>query len=79
MRWPPFLVFNALGGIVWATVYGLGGYLLGNNVHRLAGPIGTITLVLALLLIVVGIIFFRRNERQLEEKAERALPGPIGG
>jgi membrane protein DedA with SNARE-associated domain len=79
MRWPPFLVFNALGAIVWATVYGLGGYLLGNNVHRLAGPIGTTTLVLALLLILAGIILLRRNEQQLEEKAERALPGPIDG
>jgi membrane protein DedA with SNARE-associated domain len=28
MRWPAFLLFNALGGIVWATVYGLGGYFL---------------------------------------------------
>src|SRR5947209_15045163 len=79
MRWAPFLVFNALGGIVWATVYGLGGYLLGKNVHRLAGPIGTTTLVLALLLILAGIILLRRNEQQLEEKAERALPGPIDG
>src|SRR5437016_6974433 len=79
MRWPPFLVFNALGGIVWATVYGLGGYLLGKNVHRLAGPIGITTLVLALLLILAGIILLRRNEQQLEEKAERALPGPIDG
>src|SRR5213080_1986448 len=59
MKWPPFLLFNALGGIVWATIYGLGGYLLGNNVHRLAGPIGTTTLVLALLLILAGIIFLR--------------------
>ncbi len=79
MRWPSFLLFNALGGIVWATLYGLGGYLLGNNVHRLAGPIGTTTLVLALLLILAGIIFLRRNEQQLEEKAEQALPGPIDG
>ena len=79
MRWPHFLLFNTLGGIVWATLYGLGGYLLGNNVHRLAGPVGTTTLVLALLLILAGIIFLRRNEQQLEEKAERALPGPIDG
>jgi membrane protein DedA with SNARE-associated domain len=26
MRWPAFLLFNALGSMVWATVYGLGGY-----------------------------------------------------
>lgn len=24
MRWPRFLLFNAAGGIVWATLYGLG-------------------------------------------------------
>lgn len=77
MRWPSFLLFNALGGIIWATLYGLGGYLLGNNVHRLAGPIGTSTLVLALLVIIVCIVLLRRNEQQLEEKAEEALPDPL--
>src|SRR5438034_5864489 len=34
MPWPRFLLFNALGGIVWATLYGIGGYVLGNNIHR---------------------------------------------
>ncbi len=77
MRWPPFLLFNALGGIVWATVYGLGGYFLGENIHRLAGPIGMITIVLAALVIIASLIFVWRNERQLEEKAEKALPGPL--
>ena len=79
MRWPAFLLFNALGGIVWATVYGLGGYFLGDNIHRLAGPVGTITIVLAALIILVGLVFVWRNERRLEEKAEQALPGPLEG
>src|SRR5258708_1126767 len=77
MRRPPFLLFNALGGIVWATVYGLGGYLLGDSIHRLAGPIGTITIVLATLIILASLVLVWRNERQLEEKAEKALPGPL--
>src|SRR5947208_3632947 len=77
MRWPSFLLFNALGGIVWATVYGLGGYFLGNNIHRLAGPVGTITIVLAVLIIIALLVFVWRNERRLEEKAEKALPGPL--
>ena len=49
--------------------------------HSIAFGVGAITtaLVLALLLILAGIIFLRRNEQQLEEKAERALPGPIEG
>ncbi len=77
MRWPPFLLFNALGGIVWATVYGLGGYFLGENINRLEGPIGTISIVLAALIIIASLVFVWRNERQLEEKAEKALPGPL--
>src|SRR5216683_935049 len=77
MRWPRFLFFNAAGGIVWATLYGLGGYLLGDNVHRLTGPVGTVALVLAVLVIIAFLVFLRRNEHRLEEEAERALPGPL--
>ncbi len=77
MRWPRFLCFNALGGIVWVTLYGLGGYFLGENVHRLTGPLGIILVVLAVILIIGLLIFLRRNEHRLEDEAERALPGPL--
>lgn len=77
MRWPPFLLFNALGGITWATLFGLGGYFLGEEIHRLTGPVGTITIVLAVLIIIAFLIFVWRNERQLEERAEKAFPGPL--
>lgn len=77
MQWPHFLLFNALGGIVWATLYGLGGYVLGNQVQRLTGPVGTITIILAGVIIIASIILVWRNERRLEEKAEKALPGPV--
>ncbi len=62
---------------MWATVYGLGGYFLGENINRLEGPIGTISIVLAALIIIASLVFVWRNERQLEEKAEKALPGPL--
>jgi membrane protein DedA with SNARE-associated domain len=77
LPWTRFLVFNALGGFVWATLYGLGGYLLGEQIHRLTGPVGTISIVLAVIFLIVFVIFVWRNERQLEERAEKALPGPI--
>lgn len=77
MPWPRFLLFNALGGIIWATLYGLGGYLLGDQVHRLTGPVGTITIILAGVIIIASIVLVWRNEQRLEEKAEKALPGPI--
>ncbi len=77
MPWGSFLLYNALGGIIWATLYGLGGYFLGNNVHRLTGPIGLITIALGLLIIIAFLVFVRRNERRLEEEAEQTLPGPL--
>ena len=77
MPWPRFLLFNALGGITWATIYGLGGYFLGDNIHRLTGPVGIIFIVLAVLIIIAFVVFVWRNERRLEEEAKKALPGPL--
>nr|WP_277989001.1 DedA family protein [Ktedonosporobacter rubrisoli] len=77
MRWPAFLLFNALGGCLWATIYGLGGYALGNSFSKITGPIGIVLLILAVLIILIGFFFLRRNEHRLEEEAERALPGPL--
>lgn len=77
MPWTPFLLYNALGGITWATLYGLGGYFLGNNVHRLTGPVGPATIALGLLVTITSLIYLRRHEQCLEEEAEFALPGPL--
>ncbi len=77
MEWKRFLLFNALGGILWATCYGLGGYLLGDHLQRLTGPLGLAALVLAGLGLCALFVFVRHNKRRLEEEAERALPGPL--
>lgn len=77
MRWPDFLLFNALGGITWATLIGLGGYYLGDAMHRLKGPVAITTCVLAVLIMIAFLVFVRRNEQRLEEEAEKALPGPL--
>ena len=79
MPWARFLPFNAAGGIVWATIYGVGGYALGKNVTRLAGPVGIAVAVIAALIIVVFLVFLKRNEKRLVEEAVRALPGPLEG
>ncbi len=72
MEWKRFLLFNAASGIIWATCYGLG-----DNLQRLTGPIGLVALALAALSLFALFIFVRRNRRQLEAEAERALPGPL--
>ena len=77
MPWLRFLCFNAAGGILWATLYGLGGYFLGENIHRITGPVGIAGVALAVIVIIILWIIMRRNEQRLTEQAEKALPGPL--
>lgn len=76
MSWPHFLIMNALGGICWATLFGGGAYLFGAEMKRVAGPVGFVLLIVAIVLVAVGMFFFRRHERELEQRAEAAFPGP---
>jgi membrane protein DedA with SNARE-associated domain len=73
-RLPPlrFFAFNAAGGIVWATLFGVGGYMLGESIHRIAGPIGWIGLACALIGCVIGWRFFKIHEERLLKQAEAA-------
>jgi len=77
MPWPRFFVFNAAGGVAWACVFGIGGYVFGGMIERYAGPIGILLLIIAVAAGIAGIIFTKRHERMLIERAERALPGPL--
>ena len=77
MPWPRFLAFNAAGGIVWSTLYGLGAYYLGQQIKGVIGPVGMVLLAVAVVLVVAGLILLRRHEKRLEAEAERALPGPL--
>lgn len=77
MSWPAFLVYNAAGGILWAVIYGLAGYLLGDNVHRFAGPAGIVTITIAVVVLVAFFIVLKRNEKRMEDEAVKALPGSI--
>jgi membrane protein DedA with SNARE-associated domain len=65
-----FFVFNALGGIVWANVFGLGGYLLGASIHRIAGLVGWLMLGLAVLAAVLVWRYFKHHEEKLLAAAE---------
>ena len=72
-----FFLFNAAGGIVWATIFGLGGYFLGADFHKIAGPLGLFALAVALGLIFAFSLYYRKNEAKLIETAKAALPGPL--
>jgi membrane protein DedA with SNARE-associated domain len=75
MPWRHFLVMNALGGILWASLFGFGACFLGEEIKRVAGPVGVLLLVAALGIAVAGVLFFRRHEKELEARAEAASAG----
>src|SRR5580704_3397643 len=77
LPWSRFLVFNALGGIVWATLFGSGGYLLGHAFERYARPVGLAALVAAVIGVVFASRFIAHHESLLRDEAEAALPGPL--
>jgi membrane protein DedA with SNARE-associated domain len=77
MDWRTFLYANAAGAVVWSCTVGIAAYTLGRAVLHVTGPLGISLLALAALTLVGGVLFLRRHEAELEEKAEKALPGPL--
>src|SRR5947209_298393 len=66
MPWPRFLLFNAAGGIVWATGFGLLGYELGRNMsmlHLVEQAIGIGGIVAAAIVIVAAFVVYRLRRR----------------
>ena len=72
--WDRFLVFNAAGGIVWATLYGSAAYLFGRSIHKIVGPVGIVLAIAALVAVIVGWRFLKSHEAALQAEADRAIP-----
>jgi membrane protein DedA with SNARE-associated domain len=70
--------YNVAGGIVMATMFGLGGSALGAEFNRIAGLVGLAGLLLAFGLIFAAWRRYRRHEQELIEAAKAALSGPLG-
>lgn len=73
MPWHSFLMWNALGGIGWTSLYGFGAYLLGDIAKRLSGPIGLGVGVVGGGALLAAVIFVHRNENRLLEDARRQM------
>lgn len=72
-----FLLFNALGALVWAGGYGVAAYVFG---EQLTTALHDARVAIAIAAVVAAIAAFfgaRRYEHRLAEKAERAIPGPF--
>ena len=77
MHWRLFLIFNAAGGIIWSTLYGVGAYRLGQQLLRLSGRIDLVLAIIGVGVIIGAIVFLRRNEARLQREADAAVPRPV--
>jgi membrane protein DedA with SNARE-associated domain len=79
MAWHTFVVWNALGGICWTSLYGFAAYAIGDAMKRITGPIGIVVGVLGAIVLVAGFIYVKRNERRLIEAARQDIHSSDAG
>jgi membrane protein DedA with SNARE-associated domain len=75
MRWRSFFLWNALGGICWATTIGLLAYFLG---HAAGNAIQTFGLfgLFAVLVVIVGFVIAHRRHRDHTEESAKSVEAP---
>jgi undecaprenyl-diphosphatase len=66
LRWSTFLFYNATGAVVWSTVIGVAGYVLGHSWDRLERWIGRTGLMGLVIIVVLAIILIVRARREQE-------------
>jgi membrane-associated protein len=75
MRWRTFFLWNALGGICWATGVGLIAYFLGRTAGNLFTTFGIYGLV-ALAVAALGVFVWHRRNRDHPHDAGTAVRAP---
>jgi membrane protein DedA with SNARE-associated domain len=77
MKWWTFLFANFTGAVLWASVFGFGGYAFGQLVFQVNKQLAPFLVVGAVAgFFGIGYLL-HRNEKRWIEKAKIALPGPL--
>jgi membrane-associated protein len=82
MEWRSFVLWNALGGVCWATGIGLLAYFLGSSASNAIEAFGIYGLIAAVLAIGGAFLLHRRaqrRERKARRERERAERAAAGG
>ncbi len=59
----PFAVLTFVGALPWCAALAAGGYAIGANYDRISGPITTVAIVLAVVVVGVVVAWFVRGRR----------------
>ena len=67
MSFPKFVIYNAIGSVVWAIVFGWLGYYFGRDLPLLESYISRVSLVLlvALAVGILTLVFWKRRKKPL--------------
>ena len=77
MPWGSFMLANVAGAVAWVGLDCTLAYLLGEELAKVAGPVGLGLALVVVVLLAAGAWLAARHEKQLAIAAERALPGPL--
>jgi membrane protein DedA with SNARE-associated domain len=69
-----FLMASGLGALAWSATFGLTAYALGPEIEVLSARAAVTLGTLALLVVIAGLRFLRRNRARLQIEADRAAP-----
>ena len=70
MPWGKFVVYNAIGGILWATTIGLVAYYFGNAVINAVEKYGLIAVGVIVVLAILAFFGHRWFRRRMERREE---------
>ncbi|TSA12801.1 MAG: phosphatase PAP2 family protein [Deltaproteobacteria bacterium] len=82
MHYPKFLLFNVAGGIAWAAIFSLLGYLVGNSwdiIKIYLGRLGIFAFIIGVIVVYIYFLFTKKR-RLIREKAswiDRRLSGQM--
>ena len=68
MRFGVFLVWNALGALVWSILFGVLGYVFGNNLPRLEHLVGRTSLIALVVVVLIAIVVWHHRGTRAHAK-----------
>lgn len=70
MPYRRFLLFNALGGLVWGLTFCLVGYLAGNSYQRIESLVGRASALITVVVVLIGLVIWHLHRRRAERRTE---------
>ena len=72
MKYRTFLMWNALGGLLWGVGFSLLGYFAGTSYEKVAKQVGQGTAVVVALIVIGALVFWHIRRRRAERDQDGA-------